>query len=162
MKILVTAASRHDATAEIATAIAAVLRGRGHQVEEMAPDNVHDVSQYDAVVIGSAVYVGRWLEAARSLVARFATHLAERPVWLFSSGPLGDPPKPAEDPDVSALIEATRAVEHRVFTGKLDKSSLGPVERTVARAVRAPEGDYRDWDAINEWAENIAEAVLDR
>ena len=159
MKILVTAASRHDATAEIGTAIAAVLRGHGHQVEEMAPENVEDVGQYDAVVMGSAVYVGRWLEPSRSLVDRHATQLAERPVWLFSSGPLGDPPKPADDPDVSALVEATRAVEHRVFTGKLDKSSLGPLERTVARAVRAPEGDYRDWDAIKDWAEKIAASL---
>lgn len=159
MKILVTVASRHDATAEIGAAIASGLRGRGHEVEQMAPEDVGDVAQYDAVVIGSAVYVGRWLEPARSLVDRYAAQLAERPVWLFSSGPLGDPPKPAEDPDVSALVEATRAVEHHVFTGKLDKSALGPLERTVARAVRAPEGDYRDWDAINEWAEKIAASL---
>ena len=89
MKVLVTAASKHGATAEIADAIAGKFRESAIDVEIHAPDAVDDVVPYDAVVIGSAVYAGHWLEPARRFVDRHATALASRPTWLFSSGPIG-------------------------------------------------------------------------
>ena len=109
-------------------------------------------------MIGSAVYVGRWLDPARELVETHAAALAERPVWLFSSGPLGPPDKlkPEGDPvDVAGLIETTDAVEHRVFAGRLDRKLLSFGEKAVVVAVRAPEGDFRDWDAIDGFADAI-------
>jgi menaquinone-dependent protoporphyrinogen oxidase len=160
MRLLVTVASRHGSTAEIGDAIAERLRAAGIDVDARPPDDVTDITGYDAVVIGSGVYAGHWLDAARAFVQRQTAALAAVPVWLFSSGPIGDPPKPAEDPvDVAGVAEATRASGHRVFAGRLRRSDLGFAERAVVLALRAPEGDFRDWDAIGAWADEIAAAL---
>jgi len=157
MKVLVSAASRHGATIEVAATIGAVLGAAGHEVFVLAPDEVTGLDGYDAAVIGSAVYVGRWAEPARDLVARHKVALARIPVWLFSSGPVGDPPRPAEDPaDATALAALVGARGHRTFPGQVDKRRLGIAERAMVAAVRVPEGDYRPWAAIEAWAGEIA------
>jgi menaquinone-dependent protoporphyrinogen oxidase len=157
MRILVTAASRHGSTTDIAAEIVRVLHLRELAADLVEPADVTDLSAYDAVVLGSAVYAGRWMGPATDLIARCQSQLAGRPVWLFSSGPVGSPANPAEGPAVSTLIEQTGALDHRVFAGKLDKAELGRLERTMVRAVRAPMGDYRDWDDIAAWATSIAD-----
>jgi menaquinone-dependent protoporphyrinogen oxidase len=160
MRVLVTAASRHGSTAEIADRVADALRrglGGGAEVDVRAPREVGDVTGYDAVVVGSAVYVGHWLDDARKLVLSHTADLLDRPVWLFSSGPVGDPPKPAGDTVV--LDEVTAACEpreHRVFPGRIDRHRLHLAERAVVAALRVPDGDYRDWAAVEAWAEGIA------
>jgi menaquinone-dependent protoporphyrinogen oxidase len=160
MRLLVTAASRHGATQEIADAIAHRLQDEGLEATARAPDDVTDVTPYDAVIIGSGVYAGHWIDAARSFVDRHAADLGEIPVWLFSSGPVGDPPKPDEDPvDVADVRAATGALGHRLFAGRLHKAGLGFAERAIVLALRAPEGDFRDWDAIGAWAGEIAAAL---
>jgi menaquinone-dependent protoporphyrinogen oxidase len=159
MRVLVTAASRHGSTADIAAAIVRVLHLRGLAADLVEPAEVKDLTGYDAVVLGSAVYAGRWMAPATDLVDRCRSQLVGRPVWLFSSGPVGSPANPAEGPAVSKVMEQTGALGHRVFAGKLDKAELGRLERTMVRAVRAPEGDYRDWDAIAEWAARIADGL---
>jgi menaquinone-dependent protoporphyrinogen oxidase len=161
MRILVTAASRHGSTREIAAAIAEALVQRGHEAEA-CPIKGAAPEGYDAVVLGSAVYTGRWLKPARAFAERHAAELAARPVWLFSSGPLGPPEHlvpEGEAVDVAALMETTRARGHRVFAGRLHKPDLGFGERAMVAAVHAPEGDFRDWAAIDAWAGEIA-AVL--
>jgi menaquinone-dependent protoporphyrinogen oxidase len=111
-------------------------------------------------VLGSAVYAGHWLQPARELVDRCGSELAARPVWLFSSGPIGDPPKPEEDPvDVAEITAATRAREHRVFAGKLVKKQLRFPDKAIVSALRVPEGDFRDWAEIRGWAAGIAGAL---
>jgi menaquinone-dependent protoporphyrinogen oxidase len=162
MRVLVTAASLRGATYEIAEAIAAGLAGRGVDADSRPVEEVDTLAGYDAFVIGSAVYVGRWLEPARVLVERHAALLAERPVWLFSSGPLGPPDalKPEGDPvDVGELVQLVRPVRHQVFAGRLDKSRLGPAEKAVVIAVQAPEGDFRDWEAIERFAHAISGGI---
>jgi menaquinone-dependent protoporphyrinogen oxidase len=164
VRVLVTAASRHGATHEIAGAIARGLAARGVEAEALPTEEVSSLDGYDAFVVGSAVYVGRWLEPARELVEANAGVLASRPVWLFSSGPLGPPDdlKPEGDPvDAAALVEASQAIEHRVFAGRLDRSMLSFTEKAVVVAVRAPEGDFRDWDAIDAFAGEIADHLAE-
>ena len=157
MKVLVTAASRHGATLEIAHAVGSVLTELGIEVDVRAPEQVAGIEAYDAVVIGSGVYAGHWLVPARELVDREATALAMKPVWLFSSGPIGDPAKPVEVPqEAEALARRIGANDHRVFEGKLDPRDLGFAEKAIIRVVRAPAGDYRPWDAIVDWARGIA------
>jgi menaquinone-dependent protoporphyrinogen oxidase len=159
VRVLVTAASRHGATHEIADAIAAGLERRGVDTGVQRAEELMSLDGYDAFVIGSAVYVGRWLDTARELVESNASALAERPVWLFSSGPLGPPDalKPEGDPvDVAAIAEAVSAQDHRVFAGRLDRMLLSFGEKAVVLAVRAPEGDFRDWEAIDGFAGEIA------
>jgi menaquinone-dependent protoporphyrinogen oxidase len=160
MKVLVTAASRHGSTQVIADAIGEALKAAGMEVAVEPPDEVLSVDGFDAVVLGSAVYMGRWLEPAKRLAQRCASGFAARPVWLFSSGPMGEPPKPAEDPvDVAPMMELTHAREHRVFPGAIDRSTLGFAEKAIVAAVRAPEGDFRPWDQIESWARSIARAL---
>jgi menaquinone-dependent protoporphyrinogen oxidase len=156
MKVLVSAASRHGATLEIATAVKGILQQADAEVDLIAPERVTTVEPYDAVVIGSAVYAGRWLAPARELIEREATMLAGRPVWLFSSGPIGDPAKPVEPAaDGVELGRRLGAIDHRVFEGKLDRNELGFAEKAIVRVVGAAAGDFRPWDDILDWARGI-------
>jgi menaquinone-dependent protoporphyrinogen oxidase len=163
MKVLVSAASRHGATAEIAGAIGDALAEAGVDAVVLAPDAVATLDEYDAVVLGSGVYVGHWMEAARNLAERHAAALASRPVWLYSSGPLGNPPKPEEDPiDIPEIMELTHAREHRLFAGRVDRDALGLGEKVILTAVQVPEGDFRSWDEVRAWARGIAAALTGR
>ena len=160
MRVLVSAATKYGATAEIAQAIAAVLGEHGLEVTVLPPEQVEEGDGYDAAVLGSAVYAGHWLKPAKELVGRHAGGLAGRPVWLFSSGPVGDPPKPDEDPvDVAELLATTNARDHQVFAGKLVRKQLSFPERAIVAALHVPEGDFRDWTEIRQWAAEIAEAL---
>ena len=161
MKVLICAASKYGATSEIAQAVADVLAGRGCEITVLPPQEVGAVEEFDAVVLGSAVYMGRWMKPARELAERSAAALAARPVWLFSSGPVGEPPKPADNPvDVTEILQSTKARDHQIFTGKLVKKHLSFPDRAMASAIRASEGDFRNWAEIREWAAGIADTLL--
>jgi menaquinone-dependent protoporphyrinogen oxidase len=160
MEVLVSVASKYGATVEIADAIGAVLSERGFGATVIAPDKVEAIENYDAVVLGSAVYMGQWMKPMRELVNRSGEALSVLPVWLFSSGPVGEPLKPAENPvDVAEIVEATGARDHRVFAGKLVKQQLTFPERAMVAALRVQEGDFRDWRDIKRWAAGIADAL---
>jgi len=160
MNVLVTVASKHGSTGEIGEIIAGVLRDASLVVDSRPPEGVRDVAPFDAVVLGSAIYAGRWLQPARAFVDRHADALARRPTWIFSSGPIGDPPLPAAESVEAAEIAARLgARDRRTFAGRLDRAQLGFMERAVTRALKAPEGDFRDLDAIRSWADEIAAAL---
>lgn len=161
MRVLVTAASKHGSTEEIGQAIVEELDRRGIVADFLVPEAVRSVDGFDAVVIGSAVYAGHWLKPARELVDRLGPDLHDRAVWLFSSGPVGEPePKPDGDPaDVDDLVETAGAREHVVFPGRIKREDLGFAERAIVRALRVPDGDFRDWVAIDAWAGSIAAAL---
>jgi menaquinone-dependent protoporphyrinogen oxidase len=162
VRVLVTAASKYGATGEIAQTIGNVLEERGVETSVVRPDEITAIDGFDAVVLGSAVYAGRWMKSAKDLVDRFAEALAGRPVWLFSSGPVGDPPKPDEDPvDVAEIVEATKARGHQVFSGKVVRKQLSFPEKAIVVALRVPDGDFRDWEQIRDWASGIAEALAE-
>ena len=157
MRVLVSAASKYGATTEIAEAIARAFGERGLEASVIPPEEVGSVAEFDAVILWSGVYAGHWLKPAKELIERSGAELSSRPVWLFSSGPIGDPPKPQEDPvDVAALMDATKARGHRVFAGRLEKKRLSFGEKAIVVAFRAAEGDFRDWDEIGGWAGEIA------
>ena len=156
-RVLVVVASRHGATRQIAEALGGVLRAAGLDVDVGDADGAAGPAGYDALVLGSAVYYGRWLASARAFAEKHASALADRPVWLFSSGPVGDPPKPDGGPaDLDALRRITGARDHVVFGGRIDRHLLGMRERAVTRVVGADEGDFRDWEDIASWAAAIA------
>ncbi|MEX1169097.1 MAG: flavodoxin domain-containing protein [Chloroflexota bacterium] len=160
MRVLVSVASRHGSTAEIADRIGEVLKAAGIDADIRPPDQVASVAHYDGVILGSGVYAGRWLGPAKQLAERESADLKARPVWLFSSGPVGDPAKPAADPvDVDLVRKWTDAIDHRVFPGKLDRQELGFGERAIVLAVHAAEGDFRPWEDVTAWAAGIARTV---
>jgi menaquinone-dependent protoporphyrinogen oxidase len=167
MRVLVTAASRHNATEDMAEVIADVLRevvsdATGKAVVDVVPaGDVVSIEEYDAVVLGSAIYLGKWLKPANALAHEQASALRMLPVWLFSSGPVGDPPFPANEPAcIAELVTVTGAREHHLFAGRLRQADLGLGERAALRIVRATEGDYRDWDAVRDWARRIADDLV--
>jgi len=162
VRVLVAVASRHGGTQEIGEVIADVLRGAGHDVDEIDPGDVDLIDPYDAVVLGSAVYNGRWLPEARELAQRAATPLSRRPVWLLSSGLAATLPASVatSSTEMRDLGERIAARGHRKFAGRLNRSALSFAERTIIAAARGRDGDYRDLDAVRDWGGSIA-AELD-
>jgi menaquinone-dependent protoporphyrinogen oxidase len=169
MSTLVAYATRYGATRGIAERIADTLVAHGQPAEAHPVSAVSDVGHYDAFVIGSAVYMFHWRKEALRFVKRNRAVLAGRPVWLFSSGPLGtdttdaagrdvhDTAGPKELDDIKA---ATSAREHHVFFGAVDLKHLRGIDRAVTKipAMRKLfiEGDFRDWQEIDAWAASIA------
>lgn len=174
MSVLVAYASRHGATAGIAERLAARLRADGLDVDCLRARDVRHPEAYDAFVVGSASYMFRWLGDASRLVRRHSGLLRSRPVWLFSSGPLGTD---RVDEDGRDVLEVTRPKEfdeltdllhprgERVFFGAYDPDAepVGFGERLVRHMPAAkdalPTGDFRDWAAIEAWAREIAESL---
>lgn len=165
MAVLVTAATRSGSTGEIARAIGDALTERGVPAVVLPPEEVEDVGGYEAVVLGSAVCREHWLPAALALVDRGSGAWAGRPVWLFSSGPVGNPAssltqKMGADPvDLPKVRAATGAREHRMFGGKLDRTTLPFAQRMAVSLFHGMQGDFRDWNAIRAWSAAIADAL---
>ena len=171
MHVLVAYASRHGATQGIAERIAEVLQAGGVTAEALPAASVKRVAAYDAIVVGSAAYMFHWEKAAVAFVRRNRAVLAAKPVWLFSSGPLGSEAVDAQGRDqrlaaipkeAAEMLEAVDAREHRVFFGayERDRKPIGIAERLVSIMPAAreamPEGDFRDWPEIEAWAAGIA------
>ena len=163
MRILVSAASDHGSTAEIAGVVGEVLIGRGIQADVVAAADVGALDDYDAIVLGSAVYMGHWLPAATRLAERIGAERPGVPVWLFSSGPVGDPAGTfarqmrVDAAELPAVRAATVAGEQRIFAGKLDRQHLRGFQRVATWLVRGVVGDFRDWGEIRDWAASIAD-----
>jgi menaquinone-dependent protoporphyrinogen oxidase len=157
--ILVAYASKHGSTAGIAEHIARRLAERGLPAEARAVDAVTDLASPEAVILGSALYAGSWIKDATEFARRFADRLATVPVWLFSSGPLGEDVQDEEEQprQLEELRETLHPRGHEMFFGALMRDRLSFGERMIAKAVKAPEGDFRDWDAIAVWADTIAD-----
>ncbi len=166
-KVLVTSATKHGATAEIAEKIGVVLREAGLEVDVIDVKQVNDLSPYTAVILGSAVYIGRWQKDAVKFLEKNEQALAARDVWLFSSGPTGDG-DPVELMDGWRFPEGQQAIADRIkphdialFHGALELDDLGFIERTMIKNVKAPVGDFRDWDAIAAWATAVAGTLIE-
>jgi len=162
MKVLVTAASEHGATTELAAWIGAGLAANGVDAEVRKLEEIDDLDRYGAFVVGSAIYLGQWLKPARTFVEAHAGDLARRPTWLFSTGPIVGNPPPRDDPNamragfVERLVETTHARGHKLFGGKLAKSNLNWREKIAVGCAHASDGDFRDRGAVDEWAATIA------
>ena len=174
MKILVAYASKHGSTKGIAERIASTIGEEGHQVDLKDVRDAGELGAYDACVIGSAAYMGSWLGEATTFVRRNGSLLAHRPVWLFSSGPVGPDKVDKQGRDVLVASEPKEFTEFeasihprekRVFFGAYDPSvpAVGIAEGLMERFIRAipavkdvlPAGDFRDWPAIEAWARAI-------
>ena len=163
-RLLVTYASKNGSTAEIADAIAYELRLAGLDVDLAKVADVEDLEPYRIVVLGSAVYMARWRPEARRFLKRHAEELAERDVWLFSSGPVGEQ-KPDEDPERWTVPKLVKQLgpkigirEHVVFGGRVPAEPHNFVERAMAKDTPESTRDLRDWLEIRAWARKIATA----
>lgn len=166
MTLLVTYASKHASTQGIAERIARKLRQVGQDAVALPIQAVGDVAHYEAFVIGGAAYYFHWMKQATQFVRHNRAVLAEHPVWLFSSGPLGTETTDAQGRDVrvasepkefTELREAIHPRDVRIFFGALDYTKFGFPERVIVKKL--PQGDFRDWGEIEAWAEEIARAL---
>ena len=175
MSILVAYATKYGSTQGLAERISEALRAEGLEVDLKPAGEVRDVRGYEAFVIGSAAYMGSWLKEASELVRRNRETLATRPVWLFSSGPLGRATKDAKGQDILVASEPKEFAEFakgikprdmRVFFGALDHSKLRGVHRLFSLAPASErvllEGDFRNWKLVDEWARGIARELATR
>lgn len=156
MQILVTYGSERGSTAGIAETLAAAIHAHGFDVDVRPARSIEDVTGYDAVVVGGALYSGRWHREARRFVRQHRDVLGRRPVWMFSSGPLDDSAARTEIPPVpgmQALMDRVGAREHVTFSGSLAPDARGPVASRMAHRYA---GDWRDDHHIIAWGEHIA------
>jgi menaquinone-dependent protoporphyrinogen oxidase len=162
-KVLVAYASKHGSTAEIAAALADEIRRQGVEADCLPAEEVHDIEAYDGVVVGSAVYMKRWQRPAHKLLARHRRELAERPLWIFSSGPVGKDADPSwsEPGGVVHLAESLGVRDHVVFGGSLPAEPHGFMQKAMVRDTPEELRDLRDFDQIRAWAAGIADAVTE-
>jgi menaquinone-dependent protoporphyrinogen oxidase len=157
-RILVAYASKMGSTREIAERIGGDLGEAGFDVLVRSCADAPPVGEFSAVVIGSAIYMRRWLREATAYLKRQAPDLVGRPTYLFQSGPCGE----NQSDSVVVIPRVVRRIAAEIgardpvtFSGRLDRSKArGPVSRWVASGSMA--GDFRDWAAISAWAGSIA------
>jgi len=164
-RVLVAYATKYGATAGIAEKIGQVLRDAGLTADVQPAGQAGDPAAYQAVVLGSAVYIGKWRKEAAQYLRDNEQALSQRPVWIFNSGPLGEgnAAEQAGDlgfpKDLRPIADRIKVRDVAVFFGAVDLARLNPLERWMFKNVKSPVGDFRDWDAIAAWAEGIAAAL---
>ena len=164
--ILVAYASKYGATKEIAEKIGEVLCQAGLQADVCQVDGILDITSYQAIILGSAIYIGKWQKEAVEFLRINEKILANRPVWIFSSGPTGegDPVELVEGLRVPVALQPVVDRIHlrdiAVFHGHINRDKLNFIEKwAIKDLVKKPFGDFRDWDAITAWATSIAETL---
>lgn len=167
-QVLVAFSTRYGATAEIAEKIGHVLRQEGLYTDVLPVGRVRNPSAYKAVVFGSAVYIGKWNKDAARFLKANEKILAEQPVWLFSSGPTGqgDPVELTKGwlfpKALLPIVDRIRPRDITVFHGAINTKKLNLIEKWLINNVKAPLGDFRDWDAITLWAVTIADELKEQ
>jgi len=164
-QVLVAYATKYGATAEIAEKIGQVLRQAGLPTDVLPVDRVSDLTPYKAVVLGSAVYIGKWRKEAVKFLQANEIMLAERQVWLFSSGPSGEG-DPVELGKGWRFPKAQQPIADRIqprdiaiFHGDVNMQKLNFIDKWMAKNVEVPLGDFRDWEAITSWTTDIADVL---
>ncbi|SCK16087.1 flavodoxin domain-containing protein [Streptomyces sp. WMMB 322] len=157
LRVLVAYSSRNRSTAGIAAWIGETLRDKGLEADVTAAEKAHDISRYDAVVLGSAVYAGRWRSDATRFARLHRHQLRRMPLWLFSSGRRNTsrrreriPPPPS----VARIARRLGAEEHRTFGGRLTDGAGGALAGRLLG--EGPGGDLRDQQEVSAWGGGIA------
>jgi menaquinone-dependent protoporphyrinogen oxidase len=156
LRVLVASGTRNGSTAGIADMIGTALIEEGMSAEVRPADEVGSVEEYDAVILGGALYAGRWHHDARGFARRHAKALPGRPVWLFSSGPLDTSGDTTEIPPVGQAARAAQqlgARQHITFGGRLNDQAIGFVARSMVRNGMG--GDFRNPARVDTWSRSI-------
>jgi menaquinone-dependent protoporphyrinogen oxidase len=168
MKILVAYASRKGSTQEVASTIGEILETQGHQVSVQDCDEVLSVESYDAFVLGTGIYAGRWLPAAETFLRKFGRAIAKRPLAVFILcvrilEPNGHD-HVLEHYLPKYLLIKQEVISIEAFAGRLNTSEVDWQERWTLTMhydgsidhTQNMDCDYRDWSAISAWAESLA------
>ena len=164
-RVLVSVASRHGATREIGAAVARCMvaseAGRALGLSAaLEPAQLQPrLAGFDAVVLGSAVYAGRWMDPARLFAESAADELSRLPTWLFSSGlDRAHGGAATRSDDALRISHAIGARGHRAFPGRLEPRVLSASEQDDWGRV-APR-DFRNWSDVRAWAEEIVDGLV--
>ncbi|HET6351062.1 MAG TPA: flavodoxin domain-containing protein [Coriobacteriia bacterium] len=159
MRALVVYGTRSGCTAGIAERIGETLSSAGYVVRVASAPEAGDAADYDVIVVGSGVRVGQWHDSAKAWVLRNADALKQMPVALFTCGLMitdsskADEVRAYTDPIVAeAGIEP---VDIGLFAGWNEPKHQSLLERGVMKVMKAPVGDFRDWNVITLWAESL-------
>jgi menaquinone-dependent protoporphyrinogen oxidase len=163
-KILIAYASKCGSTGEVAEAIGEVWCDSGAAVDVRQVKEVTDVSAYRAVVVGSAVRMRRWLPEAVKFVETHRDALSQVPVAYFTVCIKMKDDTEENSRKVAAysapVREMVQPVDVGLFAGAIDYDKLPFVYRMLIKAMKVPEGDFRDWAAISGWAANVRPALV--
>lgn len=163
-KILVAYASKCGSTGGVAEAIGQALCDGGATVDVRLAKDVTDLSSYRAVVVGSAIRMGQWLPKAVKFVETHRDTLSQVPVAYFAVCMTLAEDTEENRRTVAAYLDPVREVVQPVdvglFAGAMDYSKLSFVFRLIIKAMRVPEGDFRNWNAIRDWATNVRPMLL--
>ena len=155
-RVLVAYGSRYGSTAEIAERIGTVLADEGYAVDVTQSTDVKDVDSYDAVVVGCPVYSGEWLDDVKAFVKSNASMLGSLPTAIFAVSLRmkdGDPDlEEAQQGVFDAEKRIIAPVDVKIFAGALEYDKLSPIVALQAKTKGLPEGDFRDWEAVEAWA----------
>ncbi len=158
-KVLVAYASRTGSTSEVAQAVAKELTSRGFAVDVIPVKQVAGLQGYHAVVIGSAVRYGQWLPEATRFVEQNQSALSKLPVSFFAVHLMNQGDDETSRAARLAYLDAARKLvapqSEAYFLGVGDPAKVSFIERLIAKAVKSPEGDYRDWARIRAWSQQI-------
>lgn len=162
-KILVTYASKCGSTGEVANVIGKTIAQTGAGVDVLPIEKVTDLSDYQAVFVGSAIRVANWLPQAVDFVSENLAILKLIPTAYFTVCMTMAEDTPVGRSKAAGFIEPVRAVltpaAEGYFAGKVDPKSLSFVENIVLKAKDVPQGDFRDWDKITSWAQSTYEQI---
>lgn len=155
--VLIAYATRAGSTAEVAAAIGETLSKRGYSVEVQPIKNNPNPQGYQAVLIGSAVRMGAWLPEAVAFVKTNQALLNQVPTALFTVHLMNLGDDEASLTNRKAYLNEVRPLiqplDEAFFAGVGDFTKVSLLERVIARAVKSPQGDLRDWDRIRDWAQ---------
>ncbi|HPE58074.1 MAG TPA: flavodoxin domain-containing protein [Bacteroidales bacterium] len=160
-RIAVIYASKYGSTKEIAEIIAGELNLKDYQVTLYAAHPGINLNNFDVVILGSALYMGKWRSDAVMLLKENMDILSKKAVWLFVSGPTGDGDAEMLSegkivPDnIKPIINRISPKGLAVFHGNLDMKELNIVERILVKMVKAPLGDFRKKESIQHWTIEI-------
>ncbi len=162
--VLIAYASKYGSTGEIAAVIQQELTEQGFSAQ-MLPVEMLDrdsLGHYDAVILGSAIYMDQWLPSAKAFVTAHQAELMARPLWVFASGPTGNGPliQTTLPAPIAKLIDPLSPRDVCVFHGKLNPKVLTFAERMLLRIMHPAQGDFRNWEAVRQWSADIAADLL--
>lgn len=164
-KILITYASKYGATAEIAQKMSEEMQASGLQVDIFSAEKVKDVTPYQSVILGVALYMGQWRKEAVQFLKAHQGTLSKLEVWIFTSGPTGegDPVEQVQGrlmpENLKPLMDVIRPKEITVFGGKVDPVKMNGFEKWIMKKVKAPSGDFRNWQAISTWTAKVSDSL---
>lgn len=158
-RVLVAYATKAGSTAEVATKIGEMIAKQNTSVDVLPIAKVGDISQYQAVVLGSVIRMGRVLPEVQKFVETHQAVFSQKPLSVFITCMTLQEDTPAKRQEVVAYLDPLRAVvkpaSEGLFAGVMNPNKVNLIERLMMSAMKVPQGDFRNWDEITAWAQAV-------